>query len=120
MAALIVCVVTTSGHSEPAHHPAVIIPPTAVETPSYPAREESGILYVQRMSHARTESPSPRRERRRDRPQATATKSSGAWVPPGQAKKKQVPPGQAKKKQVPPGQANKQVPPGQAKGRHKG
>jgi serine/threonine protein kinase len=111
MAALIVCVVTTSGHSEPTHHPAVIIPPSAVETPSDSAREEkNGILYVQRMSHARTEAPSARRAQARDQPQATATKSSGSWVPPGQAKKKRIPPGQAKK----------QVPRGQAKGWRKG
>jgi hypothetical protein len=82
-----------------------------VETPSDSAREEkNGILYVQRMSHARTEAPSARRAQARDQPQATATKSSGSWVPPGQAKKQRIPPGQAKK----------QVPRGQAKGWRKG
>jgi len=120
MAALIVCVVTTSGHSEPTHHPAAIIPPSAMETPSDAARAaKSGILYVQRMSHKRTKSPSSRRTQDRDQPQATATKSSRSWVPPGQAKKKRIPPGQAKK-QVPPGQAKKQGTTGKAKGRHKG
>ena len=120
MAALIVCVVTTSGHSEPTPHPAAIIPPSAMETPSDTARAaKTGILYVQRMSHERTKPPSPRRTQGQDQPQATATKSSRSWVPPGQAKKKRIPPGQAKK-QVPPGQAKKQVPPGQAKGRRKG
>ncbi len=120
MAALIVCVVTTSGHSEPTHHPAAIIPPSAMETPSDAARAaKSGILYVQRMSHKRTKSPSSRRTQDRDQPQATATKSSRSWVPPGQAKKKRIPPGQAKK-QVPPGQAKKQGTAGKAKGRHKG
>ncbi|GGP04051.1 serine/threonine protein kinase [Nonomuraea glycinis] len=120
MAALIVCVVTTSGHSEPTHHPAAIIPPSAMETPSDAARAaKSGILYVQRMSHKRTKSPSSRRTQDRDQPQATATKSSSSWVPPGQAKKKRIPPGQAKK-QVPPGQAKKQGTAGKAKGRYKG
>lgn len=120
MAALIVCVVTTSGHSEPTHHPAAIIPPSAMETPSDAARAaKSGILYVQRMSHKRTKSPSSRRTQDPDQPQATATKSSRSWVPPGQAKKKRIPPGQAKK-QVPPGQAKKQGTAGKAKGRHKG
>jgi serine/threonine protein kinase len=108
MAALIVCVVTTSGHSEPAHHPAVIIPPSAVATPSTSEREEkNGILYVQRVSHLRTRPPSARRAQTRDQSQATATRSSGSWVPPGQAKKKWIPPGQAKKKWIPPGQAKK-------------
>ncbi len=110
LTALIACVVTTSGHSEPTRHPTAITPPSAVETRSEPSPEEkSGILYVQRMSHARTASPSARRER--DRPRTTATESGERWTPPGQAKKQNIPPGQAKKKQVPPGQATK---------RHKG
>ncbi|MET7999658.1 serine/threonine-protein kinase [Nonomuraea glycinis] len=129
MAALIVCVVTTSGHSEPTHHPAAIIPPSAMETPSDAARAaKSGILYVQRMSHKRTKPPSSRRTQAQDQPQATATKSSSSWIPPGQAKKKRIPPGQAKKqgtsgqakKKVPPGQAKKKGTSGQVKGRHKG